>query len=138
MLKSCKICGLSQEHDLFPKMNVQYGKQYYRTTCAQCTYKVAKTYEKNPSKSADAYTKKGLNKPGRPKLEYKPCARCKTIMHRSMFSQWGARVSSYCKECSNVRYRESRKKKKEKTFPDSGGRFIVMMNAFRPQNLEGD
>jgi hypothetical protein len=138
MLKSCRVCGLTQEHDKFPKMNVQYGKQYYRTTCAQCTYKIVKTYTKNPSKSADVYIRKGLKRPGRPKQEMKTCCMCKVVLHRTMFPTWGDRVSSYCRPCSNLKDREYRKKKKEQPAKERDDRFIVMMNAFRPQTTEED
>lgn len=138
MLKSCRVCGLTQEHDQFPKMNVQYGRQYYRGTCASCTYKIAKTYTKNPSKCADVYIKRGLKQPGRPKLEYKPCAMCGVISHRDLFPKWAKRVSSYCKPCSNLRDREGRKKRKEQPAKKEDDRFVTMMNAFRPQPQERD
>lgn len=131
---SCASCGKTQRRDAFPKMNVQFGKQYYRRQCAQCTVIQQKTYKKDPSRSAEACRAKGLKPPGRPKVSEKQCPDCKFVFPRSAFEQPSGRLRSRCLPCFRtykrkdaVAFRQRRKLRPKKVGVD----FSNMMAAFR-------
>lgn len=133
---SCKVCGLRQRRDKFPPMNVQHGRQYYRTLCAKCVYQRAKTYKKDPSKTAKALAERGLGKPGRPKQVVKSCLTCGLTMKTELFPRTGkGRYSAYCQPCKNERqrgdYARRKAREKQRDTPNKVN-FNNLLSAFRP------